>query len=95
MQDALPVLLDLGLRAQQSVSDTPPQFSEDYLQRLVHLVQQALDSARLSAATQQAEALLAGRWPETPPAGVHTTPPPACHTCLPGTHSVLWCTLHR
>ena len=78
VQDALPVLLDLGMRAQQSVSDTPPHFSEDYLQRLVHLVQKALDGAGLNAAAHQAEAFLADRWPGTPPAGVHAT----LHMCV-------------
>lgn len=95
VQDALPVLVDLGMRAQQSVSDTPSHFSEEYLQRLVHLVQKALDSAGLNGAAHRAEAFLADRWPGTPPAGVHASLRTLCHTCLPCAHYMLWCFLHR
>lgn len=59
VQNALPVLLDLAIRAQSIGSDEADYFSKEYMHRLIYLVQRALSTAGLDAPLHQAEAFLA------------------------------------
>ncbi|KAA6427763.1 MAG: hypothetical protein FRX49_02426 [Trebouxia sp. A1-2] len=57
--NALPVLLDMAIRAEPVSSDQASYFSKEYMHRLIYLVQKALSSAGLDTALHKAEAFLA------------------------------------
>ncbi len=59
VQNALPVLLDLAIRAEAASSDQAGHFSKEYMHRLVYLVQKVLGTAGLDTPQHQAEAFLA------------------------------------
>ncbi|KAL0045092.1 hypothetical protein WJX82_008113 [Trebouxia sp. C0006] len=59
LQNALPVLLDLAIRAEAASSDQAGHFSKEYMHRLVYLVQKVLGTAGLDTPLHQAEAFLA------------------------------------
>ncbi|KAL0040081.1 hypothetical protein WJX79_005501 [Trebouxia sp. C0005] len=59
LQNALPVLLDMAIRAEPVSSDQASYFSKEYMHRLIYLVQKALSSAGLDTALHKAEAFLA------------------------------------
>ncbi len=65
VQNALPVLLDLAIRAGLVSSDQAGYFSKEYMHRLIHLVQKALGTVGLDTPLHQAEAFLANLQPKT------------------------------
>ncbi|KAL0018070.1 hypothetical protein WJX77_000470 [Trebouxia sp. C0004] len=67
LQNALPVLLDLAIRAELVSSDQAGYFSREYMQRLIYLVQKALGTAGVDAPLNQAEAFLADLHPNKCP----------------------------